>query len=211
MSSIIREALKENRPNLSDKSLSAYTSTLKSLFFKVYPDLTAIDISKFSKDKNKFLEYLKDIPYNRRKSILSALVVICGNDNCQEYRELMNKDIIKHDEHELSQEKTETQAKNWVSQDEIKKIFDFYKTEANKLFKLKELNSAQFQTLQNFIILCLLSGQEGFPPRRALDFTEMKIRNYSNKDNIFNGKEFIFNNYKTVKKYNTQEFIVPKL
>lgn len=74
------------------------------------------------------------------------------------------------------------------------------------------MTSGQFQTLQNFIILSLLSGQEGFPPRRALDYTEMKIRNYDkNVDNVYNGKEFIFNNYKTVKKYHTQEFIVPKM
>lgn len=212
MSSIIKTTLQTNRPTLKDKSLQAYTSTLKALYKKVYPDDLKVDVDKFSNNQQEFLTFLKNIPYNKRKSILSALVVICGENDCEAYRDLMKKDIEEYEQNELNQEKSETQQKNWVTQEEIKKVFDFYKTEADKLFKLKELASGQFQTLQNFIILCLLSGQEGFPPRRALDYTEMKIRNFNkNEDNIFNGKEFVFNVYKTAKKYNTQEFTVPKM
>jgi hypothetical protein len=212
MTNELKETIKNNRPKLSDKSVQAYTSTLKTLYKKVYPSDPNIDISKFIKNQQDFLKYLNEIEFNKRKSVLSALVVICGDEDCDSYRQLMLKDINQYDDQELNQEKTETQEKNWVSQEEIKQIFEFYKNEANKLFKLKELTPAQFQTLQNFIILSVLSGQENFPPRRALDYTEMKIRNYDkNIDNIFNGKEFIFNNYKTVKTYHTQSFIVPKL
>lgn len=214
MSAIIKETLKQNRPNLSPKSIQAYASTLKSLYAKVYPeaDLSKLDVSKFINDQKAFLTYLSTTQYNKRKSILSALVVICGDADCESYRDLMNKDVKQYEEYELSQQKSEQQEKNWVTQDEIKKVFEFFKTEANKLFKLKELTSGQFQTLQNFIILSLLSGQEDFPPRRALDYTEMKIRNFDKgSDNVFNGKDFIFNNYKTVKKYHTQQFTVPKL
>lgn len=212
MSSILKQTLKANRPNLSEKSIKSYSSTLKSLYKKVYPDDLKLDLNKYVTNQQDFLEYLQNVEYNKRKSILSALVVICGDNDCEAYRLLMQKDIQQYDDKELNQEKTETQKQNWVSQEDIKKVFLFYKTEADKLFKLKELTSGQFQTLQNYIILCLLSGQEGFPPRRSLDYTEMKIRNYDkNVDNIFNGKDFIFNNYKTVKTYQSQQFPVPKL
>jgi hypothetical protein len=212
MSSLLKQTLQANRPNLSEKSIKAYTSTLKSLYKRVYPDDIKIDINKFSNDQESFLNHLKNIEFNKRKSILSALVVICGDNDCDAYRQLMNKDISNYNDQELNQEKSETQKANWVTQEDVSKVFHFYKAEADKLFKLKELTAGQFQTLQNYIILCLLSGQEGFPPRRALDYTEMKIRNYEKLiDNIFNGKEFIFNKYKTVKTYQSQEFVVPKM
>ncbi len=210
-SSIIYDSLKQQRPNLKDKSLNAYTSTLKSLYRKVYPDDLKIDVNKFVNNQNDFLQYLQNVEYNKRKSILSALVVLCGDDDCEQYRELMKKDIETYEANELNQEKTLTQKENWITQDEIKNVFEFHKKEANKLFKLDKFTSAQFQTLQNYIILCLLTGQDGFPPRRALDYTEMLIRDYDkNKDNVFDGKDFIFNVYKTVKTYNRQEFTAPK-
>ncbi len=212
MSNLLKQTLQVNRPNLSEKSLKAYTSTLKSLYKKVYPEDLRIEITKFVNNQQDFLAYLQNVEFNKRKSILSALVVICGDNDCDVYRQLMQKDIKQYDDNELNQEKTETQKQNWVSQEDIKKVFLFYKNEADKLFKLKELTTGQFQTLQNYIILCLLSGQEGFAPRRALDYTEMKIRNFDkNVDNIFNGKDFIFNNYKTAKTYQSQQFVVPKL
>jgi hypothetical protein len=212
MSNLLKQTLQVNRPNLSEKSLKAYTSTLKSLYKKVFPEDIRIEITKFVNNQEDFLAYLQNVEFNKRKSILSALVVICGDNDCDAYRQMMQKDIKQYDDNELNQEKTETQKQNWVSQEDIKKVFLFYKGESDKLFKLKELTTGQFQTLQNYIILCLLSGQEGFAPRRSLDYTEMKIRNFDkNVDNIFNGKDFIFNNYKTAKTYQSQQFVVPKL
>ena len=48
-------------------------------------------------------------------------------------------------------------------------------------------------------------------PRRSLDYSEMKIRNYDVKtDNYYKGNKFFFNKYKTVKSYGTQSIEVPK-
>jgi hypothetical protein len=127
MSTIIKDTLKANRPHLSDKSLQAYTSTLKSLYSKVYPNDLQIDINKFLDDKQDFLEYLQNIEYNKRKSILSALVVVCGDAQCDEYRNLMNKDAKEYEENELKQEKTPSQEKNWVTQEQIKKSLNSIK------------------------------------------------------------------------------------
>ena len=49
------------------------------------------------------------------------------------------------------------------------------------------------------------------PPRRSLDYSEMKIRNYDVKtDNYYYGNKFYFNKYKTVKTYGMQTLDVPK-
>ena len=80
MSEIIKEQLIKNRSKLSENSLKAYVSTLKNLYKKVYPDDTDIEISKFNNQK-KFIDYLKNVEGSKRKSILSALVVLCENNN----------------------------------------------------------------------------------------------------------------------------------
>ena len=49
------------------------------------------------------------------------------------------------------------------------------------------------------------------PPRRSLDYSEMKIRNYDAKtDNFYKGNKFFFNKYKTVKSYGIQSLEIPK-
>lgn len=65
MTSILKQTLSLNRPNLSEKSLKSYASTLKSLYKKVYPDDLKIEINKFINNQNDFLEHLQNVEYNR--------------------------------------------------------------------------------------------------------------------------------------------------
>ena len=153
---------------------------------------------------------LKDVEFNKRKSILSALVVICPTDKNQTYKDLMIKDATKYDDEQLENKKTPSQEENWINQDEVKNIYEMYLSNANKLFKLKkDLTMPQIQTLQNFIIICLTAGIF-IPPRRSLDWTLMKWKNYNlNNDNYYNKKIFVFNQYKTAKFYHKQDIEVP--
>jgi hypothetical protein len=209
MSSSIEEVIKSHRPNLSTNSLRTYVSTLKNIYKKVYPNDKELDVKKFCNYKD-FMEELKGMEGNKRKSILSALVVVCPNDKNEHYRELMIKDAKKYDEEQLENKKTKSQEENWIDQDEIKKIFYKYQEEANKLFKVKgDLTMPQLQTIQNYVLICLTSGIF-IPPRRSLDWTLMKWRNYdTEKDNYYNKKVFCFNQYKTAKFYNKQDVPVP--
>jgi len=62
--------------------------------------------------------------------------------------------------------------------------------------------------IQDYIIACLYTM---IPPRRLLDYTEFKIRDIdSEKDNYMSGDKFVFNVYKTAKKYQRQEVSIPK-
>ena len=58
--------IKQNRPKLSASSINTYVSTLKNLYFQVYPAdklEKKIEIAKFYNHKD-FIDYLADIKGN---------------------------------------------------------------------------------------------------------------------------------------------------
>jgi integrase len=206
--SSIEEILKKNRPNLSPKSIKAYTSTLKNIYQKVYPDDNKIVYKKYE-NYDDFIKVLKDVPNNKRKSILSALVVFCGEDKCKRYRDLMIDDAKDYNEEQQKQEKNKTQEDNWITFEEIEKIFKQYFIAFKHLIKKDNLTDSDYQIIQNFIIISLLSGLY-IAPRRALDFTDFKIKNINKEiDNFLEKNKFIFNSYKTAKFYGRQEVEIP--
>ena len=94
---------------------------------------------------------------------------------------------------------TETENTNWIKQDELDNIYN----------ELKNGYKDNKQTFQNYLLLSLYYLQA---PRRNKDYQLLKIAAKYNDglSNEFNyldikRKKFIFNNYKTAKKYNRQE------
>jgi hypothetical protein len=209
MAKIITEKLKENRPNLSASSLRTYTSILNNLYKNVYPD-TELDLGKFENQK-KFLNFMKDTDGSKRKTYLSALVVLCPN--CDQYAEQMNKDGQEYKAMQKTQTKTDKQKENWVEQDELQGIISNLEQEAVKIFKMKNPTMSDLQIAQNYIILCLVSGKY-IPIRRSLDWTELKLSGYDgeNDNHLSIGKKgwkFVFNVYKTHRFHDDQEVNVP--
>jgi len=187
----IIERLKHNRPNLTVSSLYTYSSTLSALYKKVFGN-NDIDLAKFN-DTEKILDALKDKEFNARKSVLSALYVLTNKD---EYKTPMLEDIKQYEDNVSKQQMSDKEKQKFKSQDEIKDILESLRTEAEHLYKLKTKTSKVFQQIQNYIILCLTSGQY-IVPRRLLDWAKMKTKNYDPKtDNYYDGKQFVFNVYK---------------
>jgi hypothetical protein len=61
-----------------------------------------------------------------------------------------------------------------------------------------------------YLLVAFLSGVI-MPPRRSMDYGEMKIRNYDlKKDNYYKSGKFFFNKYKTSSTYGLQTLDVPK-
>ena len=196
------DELKNRRPNLSDSSLRTYNTTLSSLFKKMNPEAKEINI-KFFENQDKVIDFLKDIPSNKRKSVLAALVVI--SDKNDKYKKLMTEDAEKTKTDINKNEKTEYQKDNWIDSDEIKKIHDGQLTEFKNLVKQYKINNnlsmAQYQKMQDFIIVLLTSGLY-MEPRRLLDWVAFKTKNINPEiDNFLDvkKKQFIFNKFKTVK------------
>ena len=204
MSNKIKSYIKEKRDSLSASSITTYASILKNLYKRIFGD-EDYDMSKFS-DSKKVLDFLKDLPPNKRKTILSALVIITDK---KAYRDLMLEDVRDYNKEISKQMKSDTQEENWISQDVISDLIKEQKQNATLLYKKKQLTPSDLQQIQGYVILSLLAGTY-IPPRRSKDYTDFKIRNIDKDDDnyILKGK-MIFNSYKTSKTYGRQEVDIP--
>lgn len=203
----IKEFIEKRKPNISVNSVKAYVSTLKNLFYKVFPK-DDFDIKKFSNTK-PILKFLEDIPFNKRKSILAGLLNVCSEDKCDDYRKVMSEDIIKHTIEQKNQKKSEKEKENWIEDVELLEIIKTHEDYFNDFMKMKNPTLDQFQKAQNFIILALTTGKYGLNPRRSIDWVLMKHKNYTDDDNVYDGKSFIFNKYKTKKFMGVQKLTTP--
>jgi len=200
----IKNAIVEARPHLSKQSISTYTSILKNLYEKVF-ESDKIELSKFN-ETSKILKFLKELEPNKRKTVLSALVILTDK---KEYRDQMLEDINKYNEEQHKQEKSEKQNESWVEGEEVKKLISAFEKEVKLIYKKENPNMTDLQTVQNYIILCLLGGVY-IPPRRSKDYVDFKIKNIDkSKDNYLNKNKLIFNSYKTAKTYGQQELEIP--
>ena len=204
MTTELKEFIKHKRPKLSDSSITTYSCILKNLYKRVFGD-GAIIVKKFD-DTKDILEHLKSITPNKRKSILSALVVITDD---KKFRDLMLEDIKSYNTDISKQEKTDTQKTGWIEANDISTLLDTLKKNANILYKKTDLSSDDLQNIQSYIILCLLGGSY-IPPRRAGDYCNFAIKNVDKeKDNYLDKSELVFNTYKTAKTYGQQRVTCP--
>ena len=203
----IAKILKENRPNLSDSSIKTYTTLIKSVCKNVFGKDKEVTEKDLNDEYEKVLEYYKDKSSSSRKTYLSALFVLTKNKH---YQNEMNDDIQKVKTFTATQEKTETQKQNWLSQNKLDEVFNNLETDAKHLLKKTTLTGKEQQQMVDYILLVVMSGRY-IPPRRPLDYTEFKIKNIDKeKDNYMDKLEFVFNRYKTDKVYNKQQVTIPK-
>lgn len=203
----LKDYLVKEKPSLSQSSITTYHSILKSLYTKVFHS-NELDLNKLKEETEKILDYLKDLPFNKRKTTLSALLII--NPNEKRYRDLMLNDINTYNQEQKQQTMNDKQEENWITEDEIKHKWELAKKNAMLLYKKQHLTTADLQDIQSFVILSLLSGIY-IPPRRLLDYCEpFKIKNIDlEKDNYMDKKNLVFHTYKTAKYYGRQEVLMP--
>lgn len=193
--SVITEQLRKNRPNLSESSLKTYESNLRNMYKEIYPE-EEIDLEKFNNTED-FKKFLKNLTPSTRKGRFSALFILTKLD---EYQELMMNDIDSYKKIKSTQEPSEKQKENAITQDEITAKMEEMKPLVDGWFKSKNLPK-----LQDYLILSLYGGQY-IAPRRSKDFTMFKLRNEDeSQDNYLelyteNKKlcgRFVFNDFKT--------------
>lgn len=200
----LKQFIKEKRSTLGDSSVTTYNSILKNLYKNVFGS-GDIQVSRFD-ETAPILAYLKDLPPNKRKTILSALVVITDD---KKYRDLMLEDIKDYNKEIDKQEKSETQKDNWVEVQEIKTLWELLKKNADLLYKKSAHTLNDLQQIQSFIILSLLGGIF-VSPRRSLDYVDFKIKNIDKSaDNYLDKKDMVFNSFKTAKCYGEQRVTIP--
>jgi len=121
------------------------------------------------------------------------------------------EDGKEYNEWVSTQTKSQAQEQNWKTFDEIKKVYNIFYAKVKLLLNSKDpLSTKDFVIVQDFIILALTSGV-WIAPRRSLDWIEMKIKNIDKvHHNYIDKNEFVFNQYKTAKFYDTQKVEIPK-
>jgi hypothetical protein len=198
--------IKEKRPNISNSSLKTYESILRNLYEKIFNDKT-YKFDKFDKESKTVINHLKDLPSNKRKTVLSALVVITDN---KDYRDLMLDDIKEYNKEEAKQKKTEVQEDNWVNKYDLDKLNNILWKNAKLIYQKENKTQADYQDIQNYIILSLFGGFY-IPPRRSKDYVNFKIKDINkSNDNYIDKNTLVFNSYKTAKTYGQQKVEIPK-
>ena len=202
------EIIENNRPNLAKSSLKVYKSILTNLYRAISGRYAEPDGKWFFENQKEILKYLKDVPRDARKLRLSALAVLTEEDPkiSNVYKSQMNEDIKEYNDEQKLQKKTPKQEENWISQDEVEKIWHDLRIEARPLIKraaTKPLTKSEHAKIQDYIMLSLFVLN---PPRRALDYTDFKLHTDPGSEwNGIKGRKFVFNKYKTAKTYGRQE------
>ena len=198
----------ENKSAVSKSSLKSYTSMLKNIYYNYHGTdaSTPVDFNWFSNEK-EVLEALDDKEPKIRKTYLSAILALVGRTH-KKYNQQLKKDVDVYNEWVNKQEMSEKQKENWKSFAEVKKIVKKYENEAKELAKQPSVNAKKDrETMEDWLILALTTGYY-FPPRRSLDWVQLKWKNYDkNTENYIDLKKntFVFNVYKTAAKYGRQE------
>ena len=200
----LKEYIKDKRPTLSASSITTYNSILRNLYKKVF-GAGEIETKKFE-ETDKILAHLKEVPPNKRKTILSALVIITDD---KKYRDLMLEDIKEYNHDIGKQEKSESQKENWVAGGDIKSLWDNLKRNTDLIYKKSHITPNDLQQIQSYIIVSLLGGVF-VPPRRSKDLVDWKIKNVDKtKDNYLDKSSIHYNSYKTAKCYGEQVVQIP--
>jgi hypothetical protein len=97
----LKECIKKKRSNLSATSVKTYDSILRHVYKNAFGE-GDIDVSKFDEDETIWNK-IRLLPPSRRKTILSALVIITDNEF---YRDVMMDDI-KDYKNEIAKQEAE--------------------------------------------------------------------------------------------------------
>jgi hypothetical protein len=110
--------------------------------------------------------------------------------------------------------KTEKQEKAWLSWEDIGKVRTDLAAEVAKFKAVRALTAEQYETLLQSVLVSLYTL---VAPRRNLDYEAMcivpKVTDDSPADKNyldFGAKKFVFNRYKTARKYGKQEEDIPE-
>jgi len=215
----IANILRENKPLLSDSSIKSYTSSLRSLSRQIGKVLDTPQ--KYIKYQKEILDSMKDANPSSRKTRIAGIISILDTDENQNkkdfrdaigmYRQVMLDDVETLKNKDSSQQMSAKQKENYISWDEVMKIYNQLKKDVAPLWDKYNLKANEFYKLQDFV---LLSSYVLIPPRRSQDFVDMKIRkvnpqvdNYIYKKNDY---RLIFNSFKNAKRIGSQGVMLPK-
>lgn len=206
----LQALIKERKPLAAENTRKSYASILKSLFYRHHAKEEPLNLEWF-KNQEIIMNDIKNGTLTKRP-ILTAIIAITENDENTEYKKYLMELSAVQKTTDDSQTMNEKQEENWLSFDEVKAIYKTIADEAKPLLKSeKKLDKKEYELCLDFIILSLTSGIY-MDPRRSLDWTEMKTKNYDPENDNYvdlDNRVFVFNKYKTAKQYGEQKINIP--
>jgi hypothetical protein len=215
---------KENH-RLSETTASAY---LKTLF--MLNDKKAFKNLVFLKNKEEIEKKLSGYAESTQKTIVASIASVLSLYKDKPtykaiykfyYDKMMEKSKLAGGAD--TAEKTETQKENWISWDEVKEKQKDLSGNVLKFVENKTISPTEFKHLLDQLVLSLYTE---VPPRRNQDYLSMSVLRtssdkfapgldtYKDKNFVVVRKgvpvEFVFNKYKTSKKYGTQKVAIPE-
>jgi len=207
--------LMKEKKGVADTTADSYIRTLLTLNNKT-PFKTLSFLRKKEDIDAKIAKYAE----TTQKSILGAIVSVLSlfADKTaykgvykHYYTAMMAK--VKEVKANETGEKTEKQKENWV---DWKEVIEKSAEQRKKLAELSSKKSLTPQEAEHLLQSMVLSLYVCIPPRRNQDYLDMKVikKWTSDLSPEFNyldltGEQFIFNKYKTAKKYGIQKVPIP--
>lgn len=217
----ISEVIKQNRPNISDATLKAYTSNINKLHRRM-TDKDKIENLDFLRNYDKVLLTLGGLMKPTMKNYLVAIVVLLMSNKTEEHKSLIVKynNRIKEladniNDNYDENEKSDKQKKNWIEHSEVLQLLRKLKKDTKPLLDKADLTNKEKDQIQQYLVLYLYSGK-AFPVLRN-DFGDMKVvkeNETMDKDkNYFIIKKrgnplFRLNEYKTAKFQGEKDIII---
>ncbi len=201
---------------ISESTANQYLQTLWSLNGKK-PFNNLAWLKKYETIQNAINDYAKSTQLNQLAVITTALSLVADKstykpaynfwkEKMMSYRKEMEDNTNPH-------EKTEKQEENWITWDEVQKKKFGLKEDISSFLSTKNITSGQYDKLLQYVILSLYTD---VPPRRNQDYIDMFVVKKLGKDAENNRNyydmathKFVFNKYKTAKKYGQQIVDVP--
>ena len=199
-----------NKPDISASSRKLYTF-----------NLTKLNKGKPIKNLNfltppAILEGLQDLNPNTRRTYLIAIVSSLKNRPEPKYKKLFNRyyeELMKlNGELKNNTTKSDTQKENWMEQDEVMGKCEELKGILDEIGNRRKITPDEYNRLLQLVVLSLYCLQA---PRRNKDYIDMMVVKKTPDDtsenylNIADWK-WVFNNYKTAKKYEQKTLPAPE-
>lgn len=169
-------------------------------------------LRKTEEIEKKLGEYAESTRKTFLASIVSVLSLVKDKPTYkkvhQHYHDKMMSASAELNKKETNGEKTQKQKDNWIDWDTVLKTKSDLYTSVKSFVGQKALTSQQYNELLSLMLLSLYTD---VPPRRNQDYADMfvvgkwndKMDTSKNYLDLL-GHQFVFNKYKTAKKYGTQ-------
>lgn len=210
------ETLKKER-ELADSSASSYLRILYTLngdkSFKNLAFLKNFDI--IQNKINDLAESTAKTYYAAVTSVLSLFKDKAAYKKTYNHWHGKMMDSAKADREKDTSEKTEKEEKNWIEWKEVLKVKEEAQKKVDEFINNKLITAQQYDLILQLLILSLYTD---VPPRRNQDYQQMYVVKKWTKEGLptdrnyldYDGKQFVFNVYKTAKTHGQQLIPIPE-